>query len=66
MKGNAEHKSGLCSFLMLNKPAINQLFPSASKSRFTEWTCAVLLQSCPTASCHSDSVTAQMGMTEKQ
>lgn len=66
MKRNAENKSVLCSFLMSNKPAINQLFPSATKSRFTEWTCAVLRQSCPIASCHSDLVTVQMGMTEKQ
>lgn len=31
MKGNAENKSALCSFLMLNKSAINQVFASASK-----------------------------------
>lgn len=38
MKGNAENKSGLCSFLMLNKSVINQVFPSAaaSKLRSTE------------------------------
>lgn len=36
MKGNADNKSALCSFLMLNKSAINQVFASAPRLRFTE------------------------------